>query len=133
MSWSDQGNPVRRAVVATLLAALSVPLLALYTTVVNFGVLPDRLSGGRCPGYGDLSLTDLSPATQGDRPQDKGLLVPAGATASLGPQGAHLTLAAGSRPVDDGTIISCVVRFVHSGERIVVFTLGPAAPSTSEP
>lgn len=106
---------------------------ALYTTIVNRGVLPDRLAGIACPGYGDVSEADLPPSTQGARPQDKGVLIPRGGKAVLGPEGAHIALSNIRTPLHDGALVPCTLSFVRSGERLVVFTIGQPGPAVDEP
>jgi copper(I)-binding protein len=106
---------------------------ALYTTIVNHGVLADRLSGGSCPGYGNVSLTGLDPATQGDAAQEKGLLLAPGATATLAPNGPHIALGDDHHKAAQGALISCTLSFVHSGQRLVVFRIGDPDPAVQEP
>lgn len=106
---------------------------SLFTTVINRGVLFDRLAGGSCPGYGDASLAGLDPATQGNRPQDRGLGLPPGTTAQLSPNGPHMVLANAPASLAAGALVPCTLDFVHSGQRIVIFTIGAAPPRTDEP
>ena len=106
---------------------------ALYTTIINRGVLADRLSGGACPGFGNLALVGVDPATEGNRPQDQGVLLAPGATATLAPAGPHFTLTDATRPMSAGQLIPCALSFVHSGQRIVVFSIGAPGPRTLEP
>ncbi len=118
-SWGRAGSDGRSA--------------ALFTTLINHGVLPDRLAGVSCPGYGAVAETGIDPATEGARPQDKGLLVPKGGRAVMGPDGAHIALSDLPRPVHDGSLVPCALHFVRSGERVVVFTIGASGPATHEP
>ncbi len=106
---------------------------SLYTTIINRGVLADRLVGGHCAGFGDVSLAGLEPATQGDSADEKGVLIPAGATARLSPDAAHLALANADRASAPGALISCTLNFVHSGQRLVIFRIGGAGPAVQEP
>ena len=147
-----------RAIAAVAAAAAALPLLALtqvpgpirigpswgqsdendhsaslYTTVINRGVLADRLAGGACPGFGQVSLVGLDAATQGSRPQDRGVFLAPGASATLSANGPHLTIANAQRSVADGSLIACTLDFVHSGQRIVVFAIGPEPGRTDEP
>ena len=105
----------------------------LYTTIVNRGVLADRLSGGACPGFGNLALVGVDPATEGNRPQDQGVFLPPGSTEKLAPSGPHFALTDATRPMSDGQLIPCSLSFVHSGQRIVVFAIGAPTPRTFEP
>ena len=105
----------------------------LYTTIINRGVLADRLSGGACPGFGHLALVGVARATEGDRPQDQGVLLAPGATATLAPSGPHFSLTDTTRPLPNGQLIPCSLSFVHSGQRIVVFAIGGPGPQTFEP
>ncbi len=106
---------------------------SLYTTIVNHGVLADRLTGGACSGFGNATLAGLDQATQGDAAQEKGVLVGPGATARLQPHFAHLALADADRATDPGALISCTLSFVHSGQRIVIFRMAAPGPATPEP
>ncbi len=106
----------------------------LYTTLINRGVLADRLAGGACPGYGRVSLVGIDPATEkGDRPQDRGVFLPPGGTERLTPNGPHLALTDATRSVADGQLIPCALSFVHSGQRLVIFAIGAPGPQTFEP
>ncbi len=105
----------------------------LYTTIINRGVLPDRLSGGACPGYGHVALVGVDPSTEGSRPQDKGVFLPPGSTETLRPSGPHFALTDATRPMSTGQLIPCALSFVHSGQRLVVFAVGAAEPQTFEP
>ena len=118
-SWGRAGDDGRSA--------------ALFTTMINHGVLPDRLAGVSCPGYGDVTEAGIDPATEGPRPQDKGVLVPRGGRAVLSPNGAHIALSDLPRPVHDGALVPCALHFVRSGERVVVFTIGAPGPAINEP
>lgn len=106
---------------------------ALFTTVINHGVLPDRLAGVSCPGYGPVAEEGVDPATEGPRPQDHGVLVPQGGRAVLGPDGARITLSDVPRPVADGALVPCTLHFVRTGERVVVFTIGAPGIAVNEP
>ena len=110
---------------------------SLYTTMVNHGVLTDRLTGGTCFGFGGVTLSDLDQATQGGDPDAKGVLLAPGATATLKPDAAHLDLsnadANTSNALADGALVSCTLDFVHSGQRLVVFRIGAPEPATAEP
>ncbi len=106
---------------------------ALFTTVINHGVLADRLSGVTCPGYGQVSEQGVDPATEGPRPQDRGVLVPQGGRAVLGPDGARITLTNLPRPVRDGSLVPCTLHFVRTGERVIVFTIGAPGIAVNEP
>ncbi len=106
---------------------------ALFTTVINHGVLADRLSGVTCPGYGQVAEEGVDPATEGPAPQDKGVLVPQGGRAVLGPNGARITLTNLSRPVANGSLVPCTLHFVRSGERVIVFTIGAPGIAVNEP
>lgn len=118
-SWGSVGSDGRSA--------------SLFTTISNHGVLADRLAGIDCPGWGRVATEGLDPATQGDRPQDKGVLVPQGGRAVLAPGGAHVTLADAPRPIGNGTLVACTLHFIRSGERLVVFTIGAPGPAVVEP
>ena len=106
---------------------------ALFTTVVNHGVLADRLAGVTCPGYGNVAEEGVDPATEGSRPQDRGVLVPQGGRAVLGPEGARIALSDLPRPVRDGSLVPCTLHFVRTGERVVVFTIGAPGIPVNEP
>lgn len=106
---------------------------ALFTTVINHGVLPDRLAGVTCPGYGQVAEQGVDPATEGPRSQDKGVLVPQGGRAVLGPYGARITLSDLPRPVHDGSLVPCTLHFVRTGERVIVFTIGAPGIAVNEP
>lgn len=106
---------------------------ALFTTVINHGVLADRIAGLSCPGYGRVAAEGVDPATEGARPQDRGVLVPQGGRAVLGPDGARITLSDLPRPVRDGSLVPCTLHFVRTGERVVVFTIGAPGLAVTEP
>jgi copper(I)-binding protein len=109
----------------------------LFTTLVNHGVLADRLTGGTCFGFGGVTLSGLDRTTQGDNQDAKGVLLAPGATATLGPDAAHLALsdadANTAQALADGDLVSCTLDFVHSGQRLVVFRIGAPEPATLEP
>ena len=107
--------------------------VSLYTTIVNHGVLSDRLRAGECSGFGDAALTGLDPATQGNAADEKGILLGPGATAVLEPGGAHLIHTNATRAREAGTLVSCTLTFVHSGQRLVVFSMGRPGPAVTEP
>ena len=106
---------------------------ALFTTVVNHGVLPDRLTRVSCPGFGTVSEAGVDPATEGPGPNDRGVLVPRGGRAVLTPDGAHVALDRLPQPIADGALIPCTLHFVRTGERVVVFTIGAPGIATDEP
>ncbi len=106
---------------------------SLFTTLINHGVLPDRLAGVSCPGYGTVSETGVNPATEGPGPNDHGVLVPRGGRTAMAPDGPHLALADLPHPIHDGALVPCTLRFVRTGERVIVFTIGAPGPATSEP
>ncbi len=106
---------------------------SLYTTIINRGVLTDRLTGGTCSGFGDATLAVLDAATQGNSPDEKGVLIPPGGTAKLEPAAAHLALSNADRASGPGALVSCTLDFVHSGQRIVIFRMGQPGPAIQEP
>ena len=106
---------------------------SLFTTVINHGVLADRLAGVSCPGYGTVSETGIDPATEGTAPTDRGVLIPRGGRAVLDPSGAHVALSDLPRPIADGALVPCTLHFVRTGERVVVFTIGAPGAATDEP
>ena len=106
---------------------------ALFTTMVNHGVLPDRLAAVSCPSYGTVSETGIDPATEGPGPNDHGVLVPRGGRAVMASDGPHLALSNLQRPIHDGALVPCTLHFVRTGERVIVFTIGAPGLATSEP
>ena len=106
---------------------------SLYTTIVNRGVLADRLARARCSGFGDVTLTGLDRSDQGDNPDQRGVLIPPGATVDLASNGPHFALTDARQPVASGALIPCTLDFVHSGQRIVVFRLGQPGTPVAEP
>ena len=105
----------------------------LYTTIINRGVLADRLTGGTCSGFGEAALAGLDPSTQGTLADEKGVFIPPGKTVGLDPSGARLALSAARHAVEDGALIPCTLDFVHSGQRIVVFRVGQPESAATEP
>ena len=109
----------------------------LYTTVVNHGVLTDRLTGGSCYGFGQVTLSGLDASTQGDNPDTRGVLIGPGATATLKPDAARFVLsnadANAANALAPGDLVSCTLDFVHSGQRLVIFRLGAPESATTEP
>ncbi len=106
---------------------------SLYTTIVNRGVLGDRLARGHCSGFGDASLTGLDSASQGANPDEQGVFIPPGATVRLAPSGPHQALTDARHAIPPGARIVCTLDFVHSGQRIVVFRVGQPGMAVNEP
>ena len=106
---------------------------SLYTTIVNHGVLADRLRGAACSGFGDAALTGLDGATQGSGPDEQGVLIEPGATARLAPSDAHLQLSHTGQAAAPGALIGCTLTFVHTGQRLVIFRVGPPGPASTAP
>ena len=105
----------------------------LYTRIANQGVLADRLVGGSCSGFGSTSLAGLNPQTQANQPDEKGVFIPPGRTVTLTPDGPYLAVTDAQDPVKDGALVPCTLDFVHSGQRIVIFRIGPPEPAVDEP
>lgn len=106
---------------------------SLYVRLANRGVLTDRLTAAHCPAFGHVELAGLDPATQGDKGAEQGVLLAPGSIVTLDAGGPHFVGTDATRPLQAGGLISCTLSFVRSGERIVVFGIGPEGRVTDEP
>jgi copper(I)-binding protein len=95
----------------------SAPTAAGYLTIVNRGNAPDRLIGGSSPAAGRLEIHQMT-MTGGImrmRPVAGGLVIPAGGSVALAPEGFHLMLIGPKHPFRPGEHIPVVLTFEHAG------------------
>ncbi len=118
----------------------------LSTVIVNHGTLADRLIRVACPGSGHVALRNASlhddvatptPSQQHEadirtRTQN-GLDMPPALHGQLHPVTALIDLTQATQPLADGALVPCTVTFAHSGEQIVIFTVGEQPTPTTEP
>ena len=105
---------------------------AAYMTIANAGG-DDRLVGAAVPAPARASLHATSHAggVASLRPLEDGLPVPAGATISLEPGGAHLMIEGLEAPLRPGDAVPIRLRFERAGERTIQAPVAAAAPQGS--
>lgn len=101
---------------------------AAYATIANRGSAPDRLVAVTVPAPASASLheTRYEKGIARMRPVD-GVEIPAGASVSLEPAGAHVMIVGLAGPLAAGESLPLTLRFERSGERRVTAEVRPAA------
>jgi hypothetical protein len=95
----------------------SAPTAVGYLTIVNRGHSPDRLIGGSTPAADKIEIHQMSMVggVMSMRPVAGGLVIPAGGSVSLAPDGFHLMLIGPRRPFRPGEHIPIALTFEHAG------------------
>ena len=118
----------------------------LSTIIVNHGALADRLIRVECPASGQVALRNASlhddiatptPSQQHEaealtRTQN-GLDLPPALHGRFHPVTALIDLTRATQPLADGALVPCTITFAHSGEQIVIFSVGEQPNPTTEP
>ncbi len=118
----------------------------LSTVIVNYGTLGDRLIRVECPASGHVALRngtlhgDVATPTPSQQREaaavtrtQNGLDLPPALHGQMHPVTALIDLTQATQPLADGALLPCTVTFAHSGEQIVIFTVGEQPTPTSEP
>ncbi len=118
----------------------------LSTVIVNHGTLADRLIRVECPASGHVALRnatlhdDIATPTPSQQHEaeattrsQNGLDLPPALHGQLHPVTALIDLTQATQPLSDGALVPCTVTFAHSGEQILIFTVGEQPTPTSEP
>ncbi len=118
----------------------------LSTVIVNHGALADRLIRVECPGSGHVALRNgtlhddiVTPTPSQQREAEattrtqNGLDTPPALHGQLHPVTALIDLTQATQPLTDGALLPCTVTFAHSGEQMVIFTVGEQPTPTDEP
>jgi copper(I)-binding protein len=95
----------------------SAPTAAGYLTIANAGPAPDRLIGASSPDFNgvQIHLMSMADGIMSMRPVPRGLVVPAGGSVTLAPDGFHLMLTGPRRAFKAGEHIPVVLTFEHAG------------------
>jgi copper(I)-binding protein len=108
---------------------------AAYLTIMNHGTMPDTLIGGSSPVADRLEIHQMS-STNGVmsmRPAPNGIVIPGGATVTLGPQANyHLMLTGLKAPLTQGAHLPATLTFAKAGAvkvELQVAGIGARAPS----
>ena len=118
----------------------------LSTVIVNHGALPDRLIRVECPASGHVALRngtlhdDIATPTASQQAEaeattrtQNGLDTPPALHGQPHPVTALIDLTQATQPLTDGALVPCTVTFAHSGEQVVIFTVGEQPTPTDEP
>lgn len=122
VGFGSGSAPAPPAAPAKPAAAATDPALgttaAVAFTVVNTGTEPDRLLGASSEIGGDAAVVERTGNGQDavTRPLTGGLPIPAGASVTLDPDGAHLLLTGVSQPEGKGDAFRVTLRFERAGE-----------------
>ena len=89
-----------------------------YLTIVNKAKRPDRLLGGSSPAAKALTIHLMSMAggVMTMRQAEGGVVIPAGGTLALSPDGYHLMLVGPKRPFKAGDHIPITLNFQRAGK-----------------
>ncbi len=118
----------------------------LSTIIVNHGTLVDRLIRVECPASGQVALRNASlhddiatptPSQQHEAEAvtstQNGLDLPPALHGRFHPVTALIDLTRATQPLTDGALVPCTITFAHSGEQIVIFSVGEQPNPTTEP
>lgn len=118
----------------------------LSTVIVNHGTLADRLIRVECPASGRVALRnatlhdDIATPTPSQQREaqavthtQNGLDMPAALHGQLHPVTALIDLTQATQPLADGALVPCTITFAHSGEQVVIFSVGEQPNPTTEP
>ncbi len=89
-----------------------------YLTIVNKASRPDRLLGGSSPAAKsvDVHLMSMAGGVMTMRPVAGGVVIPAGGTVDLSPNGYHLMLIGPKRPFKAGDHVPVTLTFQRAGK-----------------
>ena len=118
----------------------------LSTVIVNHGTLADRLIRVECPASGHVALRnatlhdDIATPTASQQHEaeavthtQNGLDMPPALHGQDHPVTALIDLTQATQPLSDGALVPCTITFAHSGEQVVIFTVGEQPNPTPEP
>ena len=111
----------------------SAPVAGGYVSIVNTGVLPDRLIGASLPIAADGQVHSMSMVDGVMHMQrlDAGLPIPPGGTIVLTPGGDHLMFIKPTRQLKEGESVEGRLVFEKAGAISVTFVVGGMAAKTA--
>ncbi len=110
------------------------PVLGGYVTIVNTGTQDDRLVGGTTSVAERLEIHESSivDGVARMRPAKQGIAIPAGATLSLQPGGAHIMLVNPRQRPAEGEKFKATLEFEKAGSVEVEFVVQNPKPSSDQ-
>lgn len=108
------------------------PVLGGYVTIVNSGSEADRLLGGSTSVAERLEIhqSSIIDGVARMRPAKEGIDIPAGATVSLQPGGAHIMLINPRQRPDEGEKFKATLQFEKAGAVEVEFVVQKPKPAS---
>lgn len=115
--------------------APQAPTAAGYLTLVNSGRQADRLVSvdSAVARRVELHGMTMDGGVVRMRPVADGVPLPAGATVTLGPSGAHLMLVGPVQPLTAGQRFSATLHFAHGAAQVVQFQVLPIGATGPDP
>lgn len=110
------------------------PVLGGYVTIVNTGTQDDRLVGGTTsvPERFEIHESSIVDGVARMRPAKQGIEIPAGATLSLQPGGAHIMLVNPRQRPAEGEKFKATLEFEKAGSVEVEFVVQKPKPSSND-
>lgn len=110
------------------------PVLGGYVTIVNTGTQDDRLVGGTTSVAERFEIHESSivDGVARMRPAKQGIAIPAGATLSLQPGGAHIMLVNPRQRPAEGEKFKATLEFEKAGSVEVEFVVQKPKPSSND-
>jgi len=110
------------------------PVLGGYVTIVNTGTQDDRLVGGTTSVAERFEIHESSivDGVARMRPAKQGIEIPAGATLSLQPGGAHIMLVNPRQRPAEGEKFKATLEFEKTGSVEVEFVVQKPKPSSND-